>query len=100
VDTPIEDIIIKKTLLEREHTMYNNLQHFIQRTKHQNGKKEIHILVGAGHLMPHLSDKQLSILNVDPFFITYHKDIVFKKYPNQRFLDYMKSNNDDYEIMV
>ena len=109
VGTPTEDIIIQKTLLEREHTMYNNLQHFIRRIngikhnngiKHQNEKKEIHILVGAGHLMPHLSDKQLSILNVDPFFIIYHKDTVCKKYPNQRFLDYLKMNDDNYEIIV
>ena len=98
VDISVEDIIIKKTLLEREHTMYNNLQHFIQRTKHLAEKKEIHILVGAGHLMPYLSDKQLSILNVDPFFITYHKETVFNKYPNQRYLDYMINQN--YEIVL
>ena len=95
-DIPLEDIIIKKTLLEREHTMYHNLQHFLQRTRQE--KKEIHILIGAGHLMPYLSDKQLSILNVDPFFITYHTDTVFNKYPNQRFLDYMIDVN--YEIMI
>ena len=98
VDIPIEDIIIKKTLLEREHTMYHNLKHFLQRTRHLKGKKEIHILIGAGHLMPYLSDKQLSVLNVDPFFINYHTDTVFNKYPNQRFLDYIKDEN--YEIMI
>jgi hypothetical protein len=98
VDIPIEDIIIIKTLLEREKTMYHNLQHFIQRTKDLKEKKEIHILVGAGHLMPYLSDKQLSILNVDPFFISYHTDTVLKKYPNKRLLDYMKDEN--YEIQI
>jgi hypothetical protein len=82
---PIEDVIIKKTLLEREHTMYHNLQHFLQE---QDSKKEIHILIGAGHLMPHLSSEQLTILNVDSFFIDYHTDIS-KKYPNQRLLDYL-----------
>ena len=78
--------------------MYHNLQHFIQRTRHLNEKKEIHILIGAGHLMPYLSDKQLTILDVDPFFISYHIDTVFKKYPNQRFLDYM--NDENYEIQI
>ena len=97
-DIPIEDIIIRKTLLERELTMYHNLQHFLQRTRQLKGKKEIHILIGAGHLMPYLSDKQLSILNVDPFFITYHKGTVFNKYPKQRFLDYMIDEN--YEIKI
>lgn len=91
-DDPIEDVIIKKTLLEREHTMYHNLQHFLQE---QDSKKEIHILIGAGHLMPHLSSEQLTKLEVNSFFIDYHTGIS-KKYPNQRLLDMITN----YEIVI
>ena len=86
---PIDTIVIQKTLIEREYYMANNIKKIINK----NTKKDIHICIGAGHLMPELSQNIINELGLDSFFVHYHKQI-----QELRLLDYL--NEYDYKIQL
>ena len=85
----IDSIVEQKTLIEREYYMAKNIQKIIN----NNSKKDIHICIGAGHLMPELSPNIIHELGLDSFFVHYHKQI-----KELRLLDYL--NEYDYEIQL
>ena len=50
-DQNVYDIVIQKTLLEREKHMAENIIDVVRRNKNAH----IHVCIGAGHLMPFLN---------------------------------------------
>lgn len=87
----IHDIIIKYTLVEREYEMSRNILHFYE--KHLDKNTNIHICIGAGHLMPFLTEKNIDSMGLDIFFKQYHQNI-----RESRLLNYLE--NISYEIHV
>jgi len=67
----IDDIVIEKTLIEREMLMADNIIDALKNYPNQS----ICICIGAGHLMPFLSERQIANLGLDPFFTGYHQNI-------------------------
>jgi hypothetical protein len=88
----IDNVVIEKTLLQREKSMSENI---IDAIKNNHTNKPIHICIGAGHLMPFLNEKQISVLGLDTFFIDYHTNI---KHP--RLLYYLHQHGIHYDIVL
>lgn len=72
----IDDVVIAKTLIEREEKMAKNI---IDAVSCNKSKKDIHVVVGAGHLMPFLTVDQVQKLGLDLFFQDYHHSINHKR---------------------
>jgi len=89
-DELIDTIVIQKTLIEREYYMAENIKKALNAN---SGIKDIHVCIGAGHLMPYLSQKCIDELGLDSFFVNYHKTIQLP-----RLLDYFKEC--EYEIQL
>jgi hypothetical protein len=87
----INDIIIQYTLIEREYEMSKHILHFYEKYSHTN--ENIHICIGAGHLMPFLTEKNIDSMGLDDFFKQYHHNI-----QQPRLLHHLK--NVSYEIHV
>lgn len=86
--TDVHETLIEHTLLKREQIMYQNIMILIDKFKIN---KDLHIIVGASHLMPYLSDQMLNILERDSFFINYHNSIK-QNHPNMRLIDLLKKH--------
>lgn len=83
----IDNIVIQKTLIEREKHMANNIHDALR----QCPDTPIHVCIGAGHLMPYLDKNVINILQLDSNFLFYHNSIKEK-----RLLDYFS----EYKIQV
>jgi len=88
-DQNVDDIVIQKTLLEREKHMAENIIDVVRHNKNIH----IHICIGAGHLMPFLNERQIAQLGLDIFFSDYHKNIT-----QSRLLHYLQKKGIDYAI--
>lgn len=85
----IDEIVIQKTLIQREIFMAQNI---IDVVNHKNDLP-IHVCIGAGHLMPFLEEKHISRLGLDIFFTDYHKAIT-----HTRLLHYLQEKGIEYQI--
>jgi hypothetical protein len=85
---PIDTIVKQKTLIEREYYMAENIKKVLSTN---NSTKDIHVCIGAGHLMPKLSQTIINDLGLDLFFVDYHNQI-----KELRLLDYLK----EYEFLI
>ena len=72
----IDDVVTAKTLIEREEKMAKNI---IDAVLCNKSNKDIHIVIGAGHLMPFLTVDQVQKLGLDIFFQDYHHSINRKR---------------------
>ena len=88
-DQNVDDIVIQKTLLEREKHMAENIIDVVRRNKNAH----IHVCIGAGHLMPFLNERHIAQLGLDIFFTNYHKNIT-----QSRLLHYLHMEQIDYAI--
>ena len=86
----IDEVVIQKTLIEREELMAKNI---VDQYKKQT--KDIHVCIGAGHLMPFLDEKQKALLDLDLFFTDYHGKIKEK-----RLLHHLNDQNITYRIDI
>ena len=89
-NSTVDDIVIQKTLIEREDRMAKNI---IDQYKKQT--KDIHVCIGAGHLMPFLDEKQKALLDLDIFFTDYHSKI-----KDNRLLHHLHDRNITYRIDI
>ena len=90
----IEDVIVQKTLIDREYIMYQNIKQIIE-TYNKHTVQELHIVIGAGHLMPYLSEGQMCEVGLDFQTIAYHKNI-----QQPRLLQYIQDSDYSYEICI
>lgn len=72
----IDEVLTSKTLIEREENMAKNI---IDAVSCNKSNKDIHVIIGAGHLMPFLSINQVQKLGLDIFFQDYHNSINNKR---------------------
>lgn len=86
----IDNVVIQKTLIQREKCMAENLIHAI---KNHTKQTTIHVCIGAGHLMPFLNEKHMSQLGLDFYFMDYHAKIT-----HTRLLHYLQKEEIAYEI--
>ena len=86
----VDDVVIQKTLIEREDHMAKNI---VDQYKKQT--KDIHVCIGAGHLMPFLDEKQIASLGLDLFFTDYHGKI-----KENRLLHHLNKQNITYRIDI
>ena len=89
-NSTVDDVVIQKTLLEREDRMAKNI---VDQYKKQT--KDIHVCIGAGHLMPFLDEKQIASLGLDLFFTDYHGKI-----KENRLLHHLNKQNITYRIDI
>ena len=82
----LDKLVVQKTLIEREEHMSKHILHAANRFD-----KDIHVCIGAGHLMPFLSQEQIESLGLAPFFTDYHREI-----KENRLLHYIS----DFEIQL
>ena len=87
----IDNVIIQKTLIQREKYMAENLIHVVK--NHHSKQIPIHVCIGAGHLMPFLNEKHISQLGLDLFFMDYHAKIT-----HTRLLHHLQKEEIAYEI--
>lgn len=89
-DEKEDQFIIRHTITEREIKIAENINELIKyitlrneqnesQNKHFVFPEEIHVIIGAAHLMPYLTKQQLDELEVDESFMTYHKNIRSKR---------------------
>ena len=89
-DEKEDQFIIRNTILDREIKIADNLNELIkyvtlaQEQKESKNEicdfpKEIHVIIGAAHLMPYLTKQQLDELDVDESFMNYHENIRSKR---------------------
>ena len=86
----VDDVVIQKTLIEREERMSKNII-----DQYNKQTKDIHVCIGAGHLMPFLDEKQKALLDLDIFFTDYHGKI-----KENRLLHHLNDRNITYRIDI
>lgn len=69
---PVEDTITRKIIIEREQCMATHIRHAVE---NNTDNKDIHVCIGAGHVMPRLTDEQMEKLSLDDHFKKYHASI-------------------------
>jgi hypothetical protein len=89
-ESDLNDTIINYTLIQREKYMAKNILHVAARFT-----KDIHVCIGAGHLMPFLDFIEIQNLKLNPFFETYHQAIKEK-----RLLHHISDSNSDFKIQL
>lgn len=89
-DSDLNDTIINYTLIQREKHMAENILHAATRFT-----KDIHVCIGAGHLMPFLDVIEIRTLKLNPFFEQYHKTIKEK-----RLLHHISHSFIDFKIQL
>jgi hypothetical protein len=57
--------------------------------------QDIHVCIGAGHLMPFLNDIEIQTLKLNPFFKNYHQSI-----KDKRLLHHVSDSNSDFKIQL
>lgn len=98
-DETEENFIVRNTILEREIKIAENINELIkyitiekerQNPAFESFPNEIHIIIGAAHLMPYLSNDHLTELKIDNSFINYHENIKSKRLLKYISLEYFE----------
>ena len=89
-DAELNHVIIENTLVQRETNMAQNILHAAFRFT-----KDIHVCIGAGHLMPFLDEMLMQTLGLNSFFVQYHQTIKEK-----RLLHYVSDSTFDFDIQL